>query len=613
MSRAPHVCVIGGGLAGLTTAYTLRRLLPRVRLTILEKADRLGGYIHTHQTRQPVTTAYGNIYGPYAIDLPEPRGRHHVEEGLQFFRMTGRGGSDLLGLIRCLGVEDKVITTAQSRAFFVDYLRLSILWDGMVRKVPSRGDLVRFLPAVLRDLSTKRGEGVDESVESFFRRRTSMSFVDKIIDPICIGSFGVSPSELSARSVFPSLWAAEREGRSLLGGLVRPSSSRKQGGDVEGMYFVPKTDAFHQRVALSGGGIFTFKKGAGFLISSLERGLRAGGRSANESRAPGRSAQEESETVQIRLSTAVAGVRGAKRKKENEKEDQTRAEGQSGAAEVLLESGECLSVDGVVMAVQAPDAVRLLDHPWTRDAWDGRGWESGERTVAVEMGGISHSHTYTVNMGWADSVIPMSLGRTSGVVVPSREWRREGPAQGVLSAHLSSWVFPDYESVFKREARIVVTVRAQSGREWEREKGLFGGQFGCRHEAPEEAAERAQVFAEKVLGIASETEEVWVRQETVPGRLYEDRGKAVLTEGHAEKMKKIHQVRCREIPWMQVVGGDFHGVSASDTVRDARLAAESLARRLRNFPFEGLKEIPEREAEWIQRVPGLTLKDQSEV
>lgn len=42
-----HVVIVGGGLAGLTTAYYLLNGSQNVRVTIIEAEDRLGGRIFT--------------------------------------------------------------------------------------------------------------------------------------------------------------------------------------------------------------------------------------------------------------------------------------------------------------------------------------------------------------------------------------------------------------------------------------------------------------------------------------------------------------------------------------------------------------------------------------
>lgn len=46
--RTAHVAVVGGGISGLAAAHRLRALLgPDARITVLERADRLGGVLHT--------------------------------------------------------------------------------------------------------------------------------------------------------------------------------------------------------------------------------------------------------------------------------------------------------------------------------------------------------------------------------------------------------------------------------------------------------------------------------------------------------------------------------------------------------------------------------------
>ena len=47
-----QVVVIGGGLTGLTTAFTLHKMGYSVK--VLEKNDRIGGQIHTFQEKEKV-------------------------------------------------------------------------------------------------------------------------------------------------------------------------------------------------------------------------------------------------------------------------------------------------------------------------------------------------------------------------------------------------------------------------------------------------------------------------------------------------------------------------------------------------------------------------------
>ena len=45
----PHVVILGGGLTGLSAAFHLARLDPTVRITLLEKDARMGGWVRSER------------------------------------------------------------------------------------------------------------------------------------------------------------------------------------------------------------------------------------------------------------------------------------------------------------------------------------------------------------------------------------------------------------------------------------------------------------------------------------------------------------------------------------------------------------------------------------
>ena len=53
------VAILGGGLAGLSTAYYLSVFAPHIKITLYEAADRLGGWIDTERVRVPAVDASG--------------------------------------------------------------------------------------------------------------------------------------------------------------------------------------------------------------------------------------------------------------------------------------------------------------------------------------------------------------------------------------------------------------------------------------------------------------------------------------------------------------------------------------------------------------------------
>ena len=51
VASPPRICIVGGGLSGLATAYRLHRLLPEASISIFEAAPRVGGVIHSERCK----------------------------------------------------------------------------------------------------------------------------------------------------------------------------------------------------------------------------------------------------------------------------------------------------------------------------------------------------------------------------------------------------------------------------------------------------------------------------------------------------------------------------------------------------------------------------------
>lgn len=65
-SGGKTIAVLGGGITGLTSAFTLARSLPQdaYRIVLIESQSRLGG--HVHSNREPSTSALYE-WGPRSI------------------------------------------------------------------------------------------------------------------------------------------------------------------------------------------------------------------------------------------------------------------------------------------------------------------------------------------------------------------------------------------------------------------------------------------------------------------------------------------------------------------------------------------------------------------
>lgn len=248
---AKQVLILGGGISGLTTAWFLKeRFGDQVSITILEGAERAGGWIRTDRS-------HGFLFeqGPRGLRLPS---------------------QDAMALIDSLGLHNEMIQAEQCPRY---------LWTkGHLRRL-SIWQLLPFLPTLLREPFVAPSTHDDESVADFFTRRFSHPFMEQFIDPLVGGIYAGDPHHLSIRATFPRVAAWERTHRSVLKGWWR--SQRKEGGLISfrnGMATLTETlaqklegqidlKAAVQRIELSASGVSVAAGGkiyvADHLISTL--------------------------------------------------------------------------------------------------------------------------------------------------------------------------------------------------------------------------------------------------------------------------------------------------------------------------------------------------------
>jgi oxygen-dependent protoporphyrinogen oxidase len=210
MATAPRhrVVVIGGGVAGLTTAYRLVQRAPDLDLTVLEASDRPGGKLATAEV--------GGLTLPAGADAFLARKPWAVE------------------LCRELGLGKELVSPAASGAH---------LWTdgGLVAFLPETafgipgdvGDVMRW-PGVssqgrrraLGDLLIrKRKDPGDETLGSLLRRRLGDEATDAAVAPLLAGLYAGDVDRLSVRATFPEL----AEWESWQGSLIRGAqASRRQ-------------------------------------------------------------------------------------------------------------------------------------------------------------------------------------------------------------------------------------------------------------------------------------------------------------------------------------------------------------------------------------------------
>ncbi len=235
MSR--RVAVVGGGVAGLTTAYRLQESDADVNVVLLERSRSLGGKIRTTPFMgRPVDE------GPDAFLARVPWAVSLCEE---------------------LGIADRFVSPAVASARVLIGGKLKRLPEGLALGIPVRfwplvtSGIVSPVAALRAGLDLVKPDdwaGGDESVGDLVRRRLGDQIAERLVDPLVGSIYAGDTDELDLHLVTPQFEMAARRHRSLINGL---RAQRKQ---------APPSDApvFH-----------SFPDGLGHLVDVLSGRLRA--------------------------------------------------------------------------------------------------------------------------------------------------------------------------------------------------------------------------------------------------------------------------------------------------------------------------------------------------
>jgi oxygen-dependent protoporphyrinogen oxidase len=214
------VVIVGGGIAGLATAYELSQR-GAFSFVVLERAARAGGVILSEQI-----DGYTIDGGPDSLLIQKP---------------------EAIALCQELGLGDRLISTKPPRVAYVQRAgRLHALPAASVLGIPTRiGPLVRTslfswagkmrMGAELF-VAPRRDEG-DESIGAFITRRFGREAATYLAEPLLAGIHAGDVDRLSVRALFPRLVDAERTHGSLLRAFRLPISNQKSAiSNVEGAF-----------------------------------------------------------------------------------------------------------------------------------------------------------------------------------------------------------------------------------------------------------------------------------------------------------------------------------------------------------------------------------------
>ncbi|GAB4407724.1 MAG: protoporphyrinogen oxidase [Anaerolineae bacterium] len=250
MSR--HVVVVGGGIAGLATAYYLQKLATAdavpLQITLVEREAHLGGKIAT-----AIEDGFVVEGGPDSFITQKPWA---------------------LQLCRELGLSDRLMGTndAQRAVYVWRRGRLRKMPDGMLLVVPTR-----FLPFITSDVISwpgklrmgldlfipPRQDDADESLAAFIRRRLGQEALDVLAEPMMAGIHVSDAERLSLLATFPRYRDIERKYGSLTRGMIAARRARARATSASGNG--------HGRTTV----FMTLRGGLQELVSAIEGALTA--------------------------------------------------------------------------------------------------------------------------------------------------------------------------------------------------------------------------------------------------------------------------------------------------------------------------------------------------
>lgn len=290
------IIIIGGGISGLATAYSLEERAERegksVSITLLEKKNQIGGNILTERVGDFLIEGGPDCFlseKPWAIELTEK-----------------------------LGISDKLLCTND------DFRKTFVLYKGLLRELPEGVILMiptRLIPLIKSDLISftgklrmamelfipKKKSIKDESLSQFVRRRLGGDVLNKIAEPLVAGIHAGNPDTMSVRSTFPKFVQMEEEYGSLIKAMLARKklvNANSQGGKK------PKYTMF-----------MALKDGLSEMPATIVKNLKM---------------------TKILINREVAGV---------EKRD---------VFKISLKNGEVLDADAVVFASPAYETARIL-------------------------------------------------------------------------------------------------------------------------------------------------------------------------------------------------------------------------------------------------------------
>lgn len=186
------VVIIGGGIAGLTAAFYLKRLGRDI--VLIEPSRRVGGVIKSEKKE-----GFLLEHGPNTVVL----------------------NAALMQLIKDVGLENEQIIIDAKIPRYIE-------WNKKLHVVPMsplsflRTRLLSFkgkMRALFEPFIAVQKSNDDESLDAFIKRRFGTEVAERLVAPFTLGVWAGDSRQLSAQAAFPSLVNAEHEKGSVMKGI----------------------------------------------------------------------------------------------------------------------------------------------------------------------------------------------------------------------------------------------------------------------------------------------------------------------------------------------------------------------------------------------------------
>ncbi|KAF8531090.1 hypothetical protein JB92DRAFT_2692891 [Gautieria morchelliformis] len=270
------VTILGGGITGLSAAFHLSRKFPSTRITLLEKSNRLGGWVHSKRVQFDIP---GGDIGSAVLELGprtlRPQSKALLEMA-HYWLIQRRGQVNLLDLTPHLIGTPASSPAARNRFLYLSDSQkpgLTLIPSTLLGHLTSRLSLTTIPPVIREPFRSvnrpQTTEGDDESFDSILSRRFGPELARVLGSSVIHGIYATDSRNLSVKSAMAPVWEAERRGNgSIVRGLYR-SRSIKKSVDTE----IYETAGLEQ--SMKGLSVYSFRCGVQMLADALKEKLES--------------------------------------------------------------------------------------------------------------------------------------------------------------------------------------------------------------------------------------------------------------------------------------------------------------------------------------------------